>query len=167
VRPAGVPLSGGGLPRKHRSQEERNGDVFEWRSVWPALAETLGVQTGGDMPMSGAAYIDKNADLWNQVVTKCGLRSRNLRELIGHGDQHANFAFAYGAPAGPLAFVSTIKLRQAWFTKVIDTEQAFRKGLQSLIERKLHPPGTIPQQTYKSGSIRGAKQRGELYGISK
>jgi hypothetical protein len=39
------------------------------------------------------------------------------------------------------------------FTKVIDTEQAFRNALQSLIERKLLPAGIIPQQIYKSGSI--------------
>jgi hypothetical protein len=31
------------------------------------------------------------------------LRSRNLRELVGQGDQHADFAFAYGAPEGPRA----------------------------------------------------------------
>jgi len=117
-----------------------NGDVFEWRSVWPALAETLGVQTGPDTPMSVAAYIEKNADVWNQIMAKYNLRSRNLRALVGHGDQHADFAFAYGAKEGPRAFVSTIKLRQAGFTKTIDTEQAFRNALQSLIERKLLPP---------------------------
>jgi nucleoside-diphosphate-sugar epimerase len=144
-----------------------NGDVFEWRSVWPALAETLDVQTGPDTPLSVAAYIEKNGDVWNQIVTKYNLRSRNLRELVGHGDQHADFAFAYGAPEGPRAFVSTIKLRQAGFPKVIDTEQAFRNGLQTLIERKLLPPRTISQQIYKSGSIRGAKQRGEFDATSK
>jgi hypothetical protein len=63
-----------------------------------------------------------------------------MRELVGHGDQHADFAFAYGAPAGPRAFVSTIKLRQAGFTTTIDTEEAFRSALQSLIERNLLPP---------------------------
>src|ERR1700745_3327647 len=90
-----------------------NGDVFEWRNVWPALAETLGVETGPDMPTSVAADLEENADVWHQIVAKYDLRSRNLRELVGHGDQHADFAFAYGAPAGPRAFVSTIKLRQA------------------------------------------------------
>jgi len=30
-----------------------NGDVFEWRNLWPALAETLGVETEPDMPTSG------------------------------------------------------------------------------------------------------------------
>jgi nucleoside-diphosphate-sugar epimerase len=117
-----------------------NGDVFEWRNVWPALAETLGVETGPDMPTSVAAYLEANSDVWNQIVTKYDLRSRNLRELVGHGDQHADFAFAYGAPAGPRAFVSTIKLRQAGFTKTIDTEESFRNALQSLIDHKLLPP---------------------------
>jgi nucleoside-diphosphate-sugar epimerase len=27
-----------------------NGDVFEWRDLWPALAETLGVEVGPDRP---------------------------------------------------------------------------------------------------------------------
>jgi hypothetical protein len=36
--------------------------------------------------------------------------------------------------------VSTIKLRQAGFTKTIDTEDSFRNALQSLIDRKLLAP---------------------------
>src|SRR5438445_6437219 len=123
-----------------------NGDVFEWRNVWPALAETLGVKTGPDMPTSVATYLEENADVWDQIVAKYDLRSRNLRELVGQGDQHADFAFAYGTREGPRAFVSTIKLRQAGFTKTIDTEQAFRNALHSLIERKLLPPATIRTQ---------------------
>src|SRR5262249_49491346 len=67
------------------------------RNVWPPLAETLGVETGPDMPTSVAAYLEENADVWDQIVAKYDLRSRNLRELVGHGDQHADFAFAYGA----------------------------------------------------------------------
>jgi nucleoside-diphosphate-sugar epimerase len=117
-----------------------NGDVFEWRNVWPAMARTLGVETGPDMPTSVAAYLKENANLWDRIVMKYGLRSRSLRELVGQGDQHADFAFAYGAPEGPRAFVSTVKLRQAGFTKTIDTEDAFRNALQSLLDHKLLPP---------------------------
>src|SRR6266852_869153 len=117
-----------------------NGDVFEWRNVWPAMAETLGVETGPETPTSVAAYLEENADVWDRIVAKYDLRSRNLRELVGQGDQHADFAFAYGAPEGPRAFVSTIKLRQAGFTKTIDTEDALRNALQSLIDDKLLPP---------------------------
>jgi nucleoside-diphosphate-sugar epimerase len=117
-----------------------NGDVFEWRNLWPTLAETLGVETGPDMPTSVTTYLEENADVWDRIVAKYGLRSRNLREFVGHGDQHVDFAFAYGAPAGPRAFVSTIKLRQAGFTRTIDTEDSFRNALQSLIDHKLLPP---------------------------
>jgi nucleoside-diphosphate-sugar epimerase len=119
-----------------------NGDVFEWRNVWPGIAETLGVETGTDTPTSVATYLAENAAIWNAIVAKYGLRSRSLRELVGQGDQHADFAFAYGAPAGPRAFVSTVKLRQAGFTKVVDTEVSFRNALQSLIDRKLLPPAS-------------------------
>jgi nucleoside-diphosphate-sugar epimerase len=117
-----------------------NGDVFEWRNVWPVIAETLGVEIGPDLPTSVTAYINENADVWDKIVAKYHLRSRNLRGLVGQGDQHADFAFAYGAPQGPRAFVSTVKLRQAGFTKTIDTEVSFRNALQSLIDHKLLPP---------------------------
>ena len=124
-----------------------NGDVFEWRNVWPGIAETLGAEAGPDTPTSVAAYLVENADVWNKIVAKHDLRSRDLRELVGHGDQHADFAFAYGAPVGPRAFVSTIKLRQAGFAKTVDTEVSFRNALQSLIDRKLLPPAPISSST--------------------
>ena len=92
------------------------------------------------MPTSVAAYLEENVDVWDRIVAKYGLRSRNLRQLVGQGDQHADFAFAYGAPEGPRAFVSTIKLRQAGFTRTIDTEDSFRDALQSQIDQKLRPP---------------------------
>jgi nucleoside-diphosphate-sugar epimerase len=117
-----------------------NGDVFAWRSVWPAMAETLGVELGSDEPTSLAAYIRDNADIWSNIVAKYGLASEDLRAFIGQGDQHADFAFAYGAPAGPVAFVSTIKLRKAGFNAAVDTRDAFCASLQSFIDRRLLPP---------------------------
>jgi nucleoside-diphosphate-sugar epimerase len=118
-----------------------NGDVFEWRSAWPAMAETLGVEPGPDEPTSLAAYIRDNADVWSKIVAKYGLAGSDLRSFVGQGDQHADFAFAYGAPAGPVAFVSTIKLRKAGFNAAVDTQEAFSAALQSLIDRKLLPAG--------------------------
>jgi nucleoside-diphosphate-sugar epimerase len=117
-----------------------NGDVFEWRSVWPAMAKTLGVKVGGDEPTRVVQYIRDNADVWAKIVEKYDLASGDLRSFVGQGDQHADFAFAYGAPAGPVAFVSTIKLRQAGFNAAVDTQDAFCAALQSFIDRKLLPP---------------------------
>ncbi len=57
-----------------------NGDVFEWRNVWPTLAETLGVETGPDMPTSVAAYLEENADVWDQIVAKYDLVVHCLRQ---------------------------------------------------------------------------------------
>ena len=117
-----------------------NGDVFEWRSVWPAMAKTLGVEVGGDEPTSVAQYIRDNADVWAKIVAKYGLVSGELRSFVGQGDQHVDFAFASGAPAGPVAFVSTVKLRKAGFNAAVDTQDAFCDALQSFIDRKLLPP---------------------------
>ena len=117
-----------------------NGDVFAWRSVWPALAETLGVTPGPDEPTSVAAYIRENADVWAKIVAQYGLASGDLQAFVGQGDQHADFAFGYGAPAGPVAFVSTVKLRKAGFNAALDTRDAFSAALRSFIDRKLLPP---------------------------
>jgi nucleoside-diphosphate-sugar epimerase len=117
-----------------------NGDVFEWRSVWPAMAETLGVRLGSDEPQSVAAYIRDNANVWSKIVAKHGLASGDLRAFVGQGDQHADFAFAHGAPAGPVAFVSTVKLRKAGFNAATDTRDAFCAALQSFIDRRMLPP---------------------------
>src|SRR5689334_16969844 len=65
-----------------------NGDVFEWRSVWPALAETLGIDTGVDEPMSIAGYLADHSEVWDAIVAKYGLRPLSLREFVGYGDQH-------------------------------------------------------------------------------
>jgi nucleoside-diphosphate-sugar epimerase len=60
-----------------------NGDVFAWRSVWPALADVLGVQPGADEPASLATYIRENANVWAKIVVKYGLASGDLRTLVG------------------------------------------------------------------------------------
>ncbi len=103
------------------------------------MAQTLGADVGADEPTSLAAYIRDNADIWAKVVAKYDLASGDLRSFVGQGDQHADFAFAYGAPAGPVAFVSTIKLRKAGFNAAVDTRDAFLAALQSFIDRKLLP----------------------------
>jgi hypothetical protein len=80
--------------------------------------------------------------VWDGIVAKYGLQPLSVDQVIGKAHQHADFAFAYGAEVGPRAFVSTIKLRQAGFTEVMDTEDSFRHWLQDLIDRKILPPAT-------------------------
>jgi len=132
-----------------------NGDVFEWRSVWPAIAAALGVQAASDTPLSLAEYLSDKGEVWRRVAERHGLRHADLHTLTGYGDQHADFAFAYGAPAGPRAFVSTVKLRQAGYTKVIDTQQAFSAALKSLIDQKFLPPASVHVEQLVGDGSRG------------
>lgn len=117
-----------------------NGDVFEWRNLWPAMADTLGVKTGPDLPRSMATYLPEQAAVWDAVVRKYKLRPVTMTELVGESHHYADFCFAYAATTPPPpAFVSAIKLRQAGFTEVCDTEDMFCHWLGNFIERGILP----------------------------
>ena len=118
-----------------------NGEVFEWRDLWPSLADELGVEIAPDEPLQLATYLPANADVWDQVVAEHGLRPIPMAELVGESHHYADICFGYGATvAPPPAFVSTVKIKQAGFCEVYDTELSFRHWLRTLIERKVLPP---------------------------
>lgn len=119
-----------------------NGDVFDWRNLWPGLAATLGVEVGPDAPLSMAQYLGARAEVWDGIVRQHGLRPVPLPALVGESHHYADFCFGYGAPsAPPPAFVSTIKLRQAGFADCMDTAETFRFWLSDLIARNILPRG--------------------------
>ncbi len=118
-----------------------NGDVFEWRDLWPELADTLGVAVGPDQPRELKHWLPAHTAQWDALVAKHALRQVGLPELLGESHHYADFCFAYGASeAPPPAFVSTIRLRQAGFAEVCDTRETFRYWLNNFIERGILPP---------------------------
>ncbi len=120
-----------------------NGEVFEWRDLWPAMAETLGVEAGPDEPLSLAEFLPSKADVWDKLVAEHGLRQITMEELLGESHFYADFCFAYGATeAPPPAFVSTVKIKQAGFTEAQDTEETFVHWLKVLQDRKVLPPAS-------------------------
>jgi len=117
-----------------------NGEVFEWRDIWPAMAEVLGVEVGPDSPLSLAEWLPSKSDVWDRIVEKYGLRKVKMSELVGESHHYADFCFAYGATASPPpAFVSTVKVKKAGFCGVADTEESFCYWLRKLQERKILP----------------------------
>lgn len=117
-----------------------NGDVFEWRNLWPAMAKVLGAKVGPDKPRSMAEYLPSKSGVWDAIVKKNGLRPVKMPELVGESHHYADFCFAYGATTlPPPAFVSAIKLRQAGFTEVCDTQEMFCYWLQNFIDRGILP----------------------------
>jgi nucleoside-diphosphate-sugar epimerase len=118
-----------------------NGDVFEWRNLWPALADQLGLEPGPDEPRSLATFLPEHAETWDKVVRDQGLRPNSLDDILGESHHYADFCFAHGAEEPPPpAFVSAIKLRQHGVHEFYDTEDTFRYWIGRLQERRILPP---------------------------
>lgn len=120
-----------------------NGEVFEWRDIWPDMAQVLGVEVGEDEPCQLSKYLLEKSDVWDSIVEKYGLRKVKMSELVGESHYYADFCFAYGATQAPRpAFVSTVKIKKAGFCGVADTSETFCYWLKKLQERKVLPTYT-------------------------
>ncbi|MBL6749010.1 MAG: SDR family oxidoreductase [Nevskia sp.] len=122
-----------------------NGDQFVWENLWPALADALGMQPGANVPQSLEATTAKEAAAWDKVRGKYGLVAPGINEYVGASFQYADFCFGYGvdpstASWGGAAIVSTVKIKQAGFTEVMDTEAMFRRWFKLFQDEKLLPP---------------------------
>ena len=121
-----------------------NGDVFEWRHLWPAISAALGIEPGPDTPLSMAEFLPAQAAVWDRVVARHGLRRVGLDALLGESHHYADFCFAFGATTPPPpAFVSTIKLRRAGFTEVCDTEDSFVHWIGDFQRRGVLPGRSV------------------------
>lgn len=117
-----------------------NGDVFAWPHVWPALARQFGMEPGGDRAMSLAGEIQPNEALWQQIVKRHDLRAPDLKSYVGLSFEYADFQMGYGrATPAPAAFSSTVKLMQAGFHEVMDTEDMLVGWVRQFQERRLLP----------------------------
>ena len=118
-----------------------NGDVFVWQNIWPAIADALGMKDGGAQPCSlDATTRTREAD-WARVCQQYGLRAGNLKDFVGLSFEYADYTMGYGrAEPGPPALVSTIKIQQAGFHEVMDTEEMYRKWFDIFRAKRLLPP---------------------------
>ena len=118
-----------------------NGEVFSFRDMWPALAQTLGVEPGPEQQLFMAEYIPANEDVWKAIVQRHDLQQIPLMYLLGESHFYTDMCLTTGLDAAPPpAFVSTIKIRQAGFHTVINTEESFCYWLRDLIDRRVLPP---------------------------
>jgi nucleoside-diphosphate-sugar epimerase len=118
-----------------------NGDVFVWENIWPAIAKSLGMRPGGHVPLSLDRDIRPREAEWETLRARHGLRSGHLRDFVGLSFEYADYTMGYGRnEPGPPAIVSTIKLMQAGFTEVMDTEAMFTKCFAEFQANRLLPP---------------------------
>ncbi|MFM9941736.1 MAG: SDR family oxidoreductase [Hyphomicrobiaceae bacterium] len=117
-----------------------NGDVFTWRNVWPAIAEALGMPAGPDRSLSLEHDIAPRQAEWAKLAATHNLVEPDLKKLVGLSFQYADFQMGYGRPVpGAPTFSSTIKLNQAGFTEVIDTEVMFTNAIRAFQAKRLLP----------------------------
>lgn len=122
-----------------------NGDVFTWREVWPTVALELGVELGPDNKRSMAEYMPSQEAAWDAMVEKYDLQRLSLTQFLGESHHYADYSFGYEAVdrasdhgTAP-AFLSAIKLREAGFGGVYDTEDSFPYWIDVLRQRRLLP----------------------------
>ncbi len=118
-----------------------NGDVFIWENVWPAIAQTLGMEVGAPKPFSFAKDLPALDAEWAAIVDKYGLNaSKSVVEFVGYNSLVYADVMLSSAMRSPIpALNSTIKIRQAGFPDCIDTEDMFRVQFE-----KLQGGGVIP-----------------------
>jgi hypothetical protein len=103
-----------------------NGDVFTWENVWPAIADALDMKPGSNVPLSLAQTWPQWVAPWEALRRpRSGIASL---EIVGLSFQYADYSMRYGqTQPGPPSIVSTVKINQAGFTEMMDTEAMFRK----------------------------------------
>lgn len=119
-----------------------NGDVFVWRNVWPAIAEAVGMEPGDAVPFSLCEWLEPSGQAaWDGVRKRFGLAAPGLADFVGLSMEYANYQMRHGHDeAGPPSIVSTVKLQQAGFHTVMDTEAMFRKWFEVFQRKRLLPP---------------------------
>lgn len=117
-----------------------NGDVFDWASLWPALAEIFALEVGAPEPHFLAERLPPLDALWRQHQRRHGLKEIGLIEFTGESLQYADFIFAsHARRLPPPVLVSTVKLRQAGFGDCIDTVQMLRELVEDMRRRRYIP----------------------------
>ena len=117
-----------------------NGDVFTWENVWPAIADALDMKPGGAVPLSLAQTWPLWIAPWEALRRKHDLISPGLEAFVGLSFQYADYTMRYGqTEPGPPAIVSTVKINQAGFTEMMDTEAMFRKWFRQARANRLLP----------------------------
>jgi hypothetical protein len=117
-----------------------NGDVFTWENIWPAIADALEMKPGAAVPLSTAKEYPKWIAPWDALRRKHDLISPGLEAFVGLSFQYADYSMRYGqTQPGPPSIVSTVKINQAGFTEMMDTEAMFRKWFRQARARRILP----------------------------
>jgi nucleoside-diphosphate-sugar epimerase len=135
-----IAWTGEAPPARNEAFNVTNGDVFTWENVWPAIAAALDMTPGSAVPLALAKEYPKWIAPWDALRRQHDLISPGLEAFVGLSFQYADYTMRYGqTEPGPPAIVSTVKINQAGFTEMMDTEAMFRKWFGQARTSRLLP----------------------------
>src|SRR3954465_12385831 len=109
--------------------------------MWgPTRGEALDMKPGQSVPLSLAREYPKWIAPWDELRRKHHLASPDLETFVGLSFQYADYTMRYGqTQPGPPSIVSTVKINQAGFTEMMDTEAMFQKWFRQARSARLLP----------------------------
>jgi len=116
-----------------------NGDVMTWKNVWGAIADALGMKVGDDRPALLARDLPPRSGEWDAIRRKYDLAAPDLMAFAGKSLDYVDLLMS-GDAARPPFLVSTVKLRRAGFTEMLDSEEMLRNAIAAMQQRRLLPP---------------------------
>ena len=104
------------------------------------LTDALDMTPGAHVPLSLAKEYPKWIPLWDELRRTHDLIAPGLEEFVGLSFQYADYSMRHGqTESGPPSIVSTVKINQAGFTEMMDTEVMFRKWFKLAKASRLLP----------------------------
>src|SRR5882757_9515642 len=135
-----IAWSGEAAAARNQAFNVTNGDVFTWENVWPAISDALDMKPGNAVPLSLAQHYPEWIVPWDEMRRKHNLISPDMEAFVGLSFQYADYSMRHGqTQSGPPSIVSTVKINQAGFTEMMDTEAMFRKWFVQARSSRLLP----------------------------
>lgn len=118
-----------------------NGDVVVLSEIWPRLAQCFGLLCGSAAPQLLQKTLPARAGLWSELVRRHKLKSPGLEQFAGDSLIYADVFFNAGNDEPmPSTLLSTLKIRQAGFAHVKDSEDMFVDWIKRLQQERVLPP---------------------------
>ncbi len=125
-------------PAANEAYNVVNGDVFRWRTMWPAIAEMLHVEPNGYAPPRRPLQeqMQDSADTWRKIAEKYRLVEPDVEQVASWWHTDGDL----GRSIEMLADMS--KSRHAGFTGYIRTDDSFNELFHRYVNDGVLPPIT-------------------------
>lgn len=110
-----------------------NGDMFRWSEMWPAIAQSFGLEAAPPLRMSLDDVMSDKDPLWNQMVERYGLAPHSYAEVSSW--RFGDFVFGWDYDV----IADGTKARRAGFHEFIDTRAMFLGIFDEFRRRKIIP----------------------------